>query len=84
MLSEHDCSSSMMIFSAMTHAVTLLKSYTPDLDSELLPKDYPFEEDEERDVLIDNVSEIVQYFVSRYDFSMVNDHDDHGSPGTQS
>jgi hypothetical protein len=36
----------MVISSAVAHAVALLKSYTSDLDPELLNKDYPFGDDE--------------------------------------
>jgi hypothetical protein len=35
-------------------------------------------------MLIHNVFEIAQYFVSQYNFSMVNDQDDQDSPLTQS
>jgi hypothetical protein len=81
MLFGWDCSSSIVISSVVAHEVALVKSYIPDLDLELLHKDYPFEDDEERDTLIDNVFETAQYFVSQYDFSVVNDQD---SPGAQS
>jgi hypothetical protein len=46
MLSKRDYSSSTVISSVVAHAVALLKSYVPDLDLELLRKDYHFEEDE--------------------------------------
>jgi hypothetical protein len=78
MLFGWDCSSSIVISSVVAHEVALVKSYILDLDLELLRKDYPFEDDEERDTLIDNVFETAQYFVSQYDFSVVNDQD---SPG---
>jgi hypothetical protein len=81
MLFGWDCSSSIVISSVVAHEVALVKSYILDLDLELLRKDYPFEDDEERDTLIDNVFETAQYFVSQYDFSVVNDQD---SPGAQS
>jgi hypothetical protein len=42
MLSERDYSSSAVISSVVAHTVALLKSYVPDLDLELLRKDYPF------------------------------------------
>jgi hypothetical protein len=42
MLFEHDYSSSTVISSVVAHVVALLKSYVPDLDPELLHKDYPF------------------------------------------
>jgi hypothetical protein len=85
MLSERDYSSSAVITSAVAHAVVLLKSYAPDLDPVLLHKDYPFGDDEEqeRDTLINNVYDTTQYFMSQYDFSVVNDQDDEGSPSTQ-
>jgi hypothetical protein len=81
MLSERYYSSSMVISSAVAHAVALLKSYLPDLDTELHRRDYPLEDDNERDAIIDSVYETAQNFVSQYDFSVVNDQDDEGSPG---
>jgi hypothetical protein len=54
-LSERDYSSSTMISLAVAHAMVLLKSHTPDLDRELLRRDYPFDDDEERDTLIESV-----------------------------
>jgi hypothetical protein len=62
MLSERDYSSSMVISSV--HAVALLKSHAPDLDTELLHRDFPFVDDEEQDQLIDNVYDTTQHFVS--------------------
>jgi hypothetical protein len=78
MLSERDYSSSTVIY------VPPLKSYVPNLYPELLRKDYPFEDDDEWDTLIDSVYDTIQYFVSQYDFSVVNDQGDGGSPGAQS
>jgi hypothetical protein len=48
----------------MTHIVALLKSHTP------------FDDDEERDALIDSVYDIAQHFIFQYDFSTVNNQDD--------
>jgi hypothetical protein len=79
MLSECDYSSSVMIYSAVAHTVALLKSYMPDLDTELLRTDYPFDDDEKWDALIDSEYDTTQHFVSQYDFSVVNDQDDRGS-----
>jgi hypothetical protein len=59
----------------------LLKRYTPDLDRELLHRDYQFDDDEEWDALIDSMYDTAQHFVSQYNFSVVNDQDDKGSPG---
>jgi hypothetical protein len=83
MLSEHDYSSLAVISSMVALAVALLMSYVLDLDIELLHRDYPFEDDDEQDTLIDSMYETAQHFVSQYDFSIVNDKDDEGSPGAQ-
>jgi hypothetical protein len=79
LLSESNYSSS-----TVAHAVALLKSHVPNPDPELLRKDYPLEDDDERDTLIDSVYDTAQYFVSQYDFSGFNDQGDEGSPGAQS
>jgi hypothetical protein len=58
----------------MAHAVALLKSYVPDLDPELLHKDYPFGDngEQERDALINSLYDPAQFFMSQYDFFMAN------------
>jgi hypothetical protein len=63
MLSECDYSSSAVVSLAVAHVVALLKSYTPDLDIELLCRDYPFEDDDERDTLIDSMYDTTQHFM---------------------
>jgi hypothetical protein len=68
MLSERDYSSLAVISLAVAHTVALLRSYMPDLDTELLCRDYPFEHDDEWDAFIDSLYEIAQHFVSQYDF----------------
>jgi hypothetical protein len=73
MLSKHDYSSSEVISSAVAHVVALLKSYVPDLDTELLRRDYPLDNDDEQDALIDSVYDTAQFFVSQNDFSIAND-----------
>jgi hypothetical protein len=73
MLSKHDYSSSEVISSAVAHVVALLKSYVPDLDTELLRRDYPLDNDDEQDALIDSVYHTAQFFVSQNDFSIAND-----------
>jgi hypothetical protein len=78
-LSERDYSSSMV-----AHVVSLLKSHTSDLDTEQLQSDFAFDNDEERDALIDNVYDTAQHFMSEYDFSAINDPNDNGSLGGQS
>jgi hemerythrin len=51
-LSKRDFSSSAVISSAVAHVVALLKSHTPDLDTKKLLRDFPFDNDEERDALV--------------------------------
>jgi hypothetical protein len=82
MLSKRNFFSSTMISLAVAHAVALLKSHTPDLDAEKLWRDFPFYNDEEWDALVDSVYGTAQYFVSQCDFSVTNESDDNGSPGT--
>jgi hypothetical protein len=64
MISERDYSSLVVVSSAVAHAVAPLKSYMPDLDIELLRWDYPFDDDDEQDALIDSVYDTDQHFVS--------------------
>jgi hypothetical protein len=71
-----------MISSVVAHAVALLKIYSFDLNLELLHRDFPFDDEEERDALIDSVYDTAQHFVFQYDFSIVNDLDDKGSHDT--
>jgi hypothetical protein len=69
-----------MISSAVAHAMALVKSHKPNFDVEILQRHFPVN-DEERDVLVDSVYGTVQYFVSQYDFSVLNESDDNASPG---
>jgi hypothetical protein len=80
-LSKQDFSSSTVISSVVAHAVVLLKSHMPNLDAKNLQRDFPFDNDEERDALVDSVYDTAQYFVFQYDFSVTNESDDSGSPG---
>jgi hypothetical protein len=70
-----------VISSVVAHVVALLKSHTPDLDVEKLWRDFLFDNDEERDALVDSVYDTAQHYVSQYDFSILNESDDNGSPG---
>jgi hypothetical protein len=81
MLSKRDFSSSTVISSAVAHDVALLKSHTLDLDIEKFWRDFPFDNDEERDALVDSVYDTTQHFISQYDCSVLNESDDNGSPG---
>jgi hypothetical protein len=51
------------------------------ISSVVLWRDFSFDNDEERDALLDNVYDTAQHFVSQYDFSLLNESDDNGSPG---
>jgi hypothetical protein len=64
----------------VAHVVAMLKSHTPDLDTEKLRRDFPFNTEEERDTLVDTVYDAAQYFVCQYDFSVLNELNDGGSP----
>jgi hypothetical protein len=72
-LSKRDFSSSAAISLIVGLVVALLKSYMPELDTELLRRDFPFDDDEEQGELINSVYDMAQHFVSQYDFSIIND-----------
>jgi hypothetical protein len=80
-LSKQDFSSLTVISSVVAHVVVLLKSHMLNLDAKNLQRDFPFDNDEERDALVDSVYDTAQYFVFQYDFSITNESDDSGSPG---
>jgi hypothetical protein len=69
-----------VISSAVAHDVALLKSHTLDLDTEKLRWDFLFVNDEERDALVDSVYDTAQHLVSQYDFFVLNESDDNGTP----
>jgi hypothetical protein len=81
MFTERDYSLSEVISSTVAHAVTLLKSYMPDVDPELLRKEYRCKDDDERDALIESAFDAAQHLLYEYDFSMPNNQD---SPSVQS
>jgi hypothetical protein len=78
MFAECDTSSE-VIASAVAHIVALLKSHAPDLDPEILHKEYQCKTDANRDALIEGAFYAAQHFVSEYDFSMANDQDSLGA-----
>jgi hypothetical protein len=78
-LSKRDVSSLDVISPVVAHIVVLLKSHMPDLDAEMLRRDFPIN-DEERDALVDSVYDIAQYFASQYDFCVLNELDGNASP----
>jgi predicted nucleic acid-binding Zn-ribbon protein len=67
-LSKHEDSSIQMISTAVANAMALLKSHLPDLDVELLRKDFAVDE-VEREVLTSGAYDAAHEFASSYDFS---------------
>jgi hypothetical protein len=77
-LTERDYYSSEVISSTVAHVVALLKSYMPNIDPELIHKEYQCKDDDERDALIEGVFDAAKHFIFEYDFSVANNQD---SPG---
>jgi hypothetical protein len=73
MFAEWDYSSSEVIPSVVVYTVALLKSYVPDLDPELLRKEYQYKDGDEWDAITEGVLDATQHFVSEYDFFVAND-----------
>jgi hypothetical protein len=71
----------MVIFSAVANAATLFKNHLPDLDVEILRKDFTID-DAEWEGLANSAYDVVHDFVSLYDFSSLTESDDNNSPGT--
>jgi hypothetical protein len=69
----------MMISSAVAHAVALFKHYLPDLNMELLRKDFTVD-DAESEALVSSTFNIAQDFVSSYDFTSLAESDDNDNP----
>jgi DnaJ-domain-containing protein 1 len=77
--SKRENSFNMMISSAVSHAVALLKNHLPDLNVELLRQDF-IVDDAERETLISNAFDAAQDFVSSYNFTSLAESDDNDSP----
>jgi uncharacterized protein HemX len=67
-LAKCEDSSIMMISTAVANAMALLKSHLPDLDMELLRKDFMVDE-VEREALTSGAYDAAHEFASSYDFS---------------
>jgi hypothetical protein len=78
-LSKHEDSSILMISMAVANAMALLKSYLPDLDVELLCKDFTVDE-AKREVLTSGAYVAATEFASSYDFSSLAESKDNDSP----
>jgi hypothetical protein len=79
-LTKRDFSSLTVISSEVAHAVALVKNHMPELDAEILRRDFTINE-AEREVLVDSVYDTAQYFVSLYNFFALIESDDNNSPG---
>jgi hypothetical protein len=69
----------MVISSIVTNAVALYKNHLPDLDVEILRKDFTID-DVEREALANIAYDVTHDFVSLYDFSSLANSDDNNSP----
>jgi hypothetical protein len=68
-----------MIFMAVVNAMALLKSHLPDLDVELLRKDFAVDE-AEHEGLTSGAYDVAHEFASSYDFSSLVESEDNDSP----
>jgi hypothetical protein len=68
-----------MISMAVANAMALLKSHLPDLDVELLHKDFVVDE-EEQEALTNGAYDAAHEFVSSYNFSRLAKSKDNDSP----
>jgi hypothetical protein len=67
-----------MILIAVANAMALLKTHLPDLDVELLRKDFAVDE-AEREVLTNGAYDAAHEFASSYDFSSLAESEDNDS-----
>jgi hypothetical protein len=78
-LSKRELSSSMVISLAVAIAVAVMKNHLPDLDMEILHKDFTVD-DTEREILVNSAYDAAHDFVSLYNFSSLAVSDDNNSP----
>jgi hypothetical protein len=78
-LSKREDSSVLMISMAVNNPVALLKSHLPDLDVELLRKDFTVDK-AECEVLINGAYNTAHEFALSYDFSSLAESEDNDSP----
>jgi hypothetical protein len=78
-LSKREDSSVLMISMAVANAMALLKSHLPDLDVELLHKDFVVDE-ADREALTSGAYDAAHEFTSSYDFSSLVESEDNDSP----
>jgi hypothetical protein len=68
-----------MISTAVANALALLKSHLPDLDMDILRKDFTIDE-AEREALTSGAYDATHEFASSYDFSSLAESKDNNSP----
>jgi hypothetical protein len=78
-LSKREDSSMLMISMVVVNAMALLKSHLPDLDVELLCKDFAVDE-AEREALTSDAYDAAHEFASYYDFSSLAESEDNDNP----
>jgi hypothetical protein len=71
----------MVISLAVANAAALFKNYLPDLDVEILRKDFTIDH-AEWEAWANSAYDATHKFVSLYDFSSLTESDDNNSPGT--
>jgi hypothetical protein len=74
-LSKRELSSS-----TVSNAIALVKNHLPDLDMEILYKDFTVD-DAEQETLVNSAYDVAHDFVSLYDFFSLNESDDNNSLG---
>jgi hypothetical protein len=78
-LSKREDSSILMISMAVANAMVLLKSHFPDLNVELLCKDFVVDE-ADHEALTSGAYDAAHEFTSSYDFSSLAESEDNDSP----
>jgi hypothetical protein len=78
-LSKREDSSVLMISTIVTNAMALLESLLPDLDVELLRKDFAVDETE-HEALTNGAYDATHEFASSYGFSSLAESEDNDSP----
>jgi hypothetical protein len=64
----------------VANAMPLVKNHLPDLDMEILHKDFTVD-DAEQETLVNRAYDVTHDFVSLYDFFSLNESDDNNSLG---
>jgi hypothetical protein len=78
-LSKHEETSTQMISTGVANALALLKSHLPDLDVELLLKNFAVDE-AEREAVTNSAYDAAHEFASSYDFSSLVESKDNDNP----